>query len=61
MAFEKETTGLYLTGHPMDEYRDRLKHAKVTPLGEILESFSGEGGPFRDEPVCDGGRRGPGG
>ncbi len=49
MAFEKETTGLYLTGHPMDEYRDRLKHAKVTPLGEILESFSGEGGSFRDE------------
>ncbi|MCI8526254.1 MAG: DNA polymerase III subunit alpha [Oscillospiraceae bacterium] len=49
MAFEKETTGLYLSGHPMDEYRAQLKSARVTPIGEILESFSGEGGAFRDE------------
>ena len=50
MAFEKETTGLYLSGHPMDEYRERLRGARVAPLGEILESFSGEEqGAYRDE------------
>ena len=25
MAMEKETTGLYLSGHPMDDYRPYLK------------------------------------
>ena len=50
MAYEKETTGLYLTGHPMDEYREQLRGNRVAPLGEILESFSGEEpGPYRDD------------
>ncbi len=49
MAFEKETTGLYLTGHPMDEYRKQLQGAHVAPLGTILESFSEGDGAFQDE------------
>ena len=51
MAMEKETTGLYLSGHPMDEYRERLGRLGVSPIGAILGDFSAEDGPrrFRDE------------
>ena len=42
MQLEKETTGLYLSGHPMDEYRQSVKKAGAVPIGEILEAFSGE-------------------
>jgi DNA polymerase-3 subunit alpha len=49
MAYEKETTGLYLTGHPMDEYRSFLKNARVAAIGEILESFAEETGRYQDE------------
>ncbi len=45
MAMEKETTGLYLTGHPMDEYRALAKRHKAAPLGAILGDFAREGGP----------------
>ena len=48
---EKETTGLYLSGHPMDEYRDLVKRLKAAPIGSILSDFDQEGGPtaYRDE------------
>ena len=49
MQMEKETTGLYLSGHPMDEYRQSAKAAGAAPIGEILASFSEEGnGRFQD-------------
>ena len=47
MAMEKETTGLYLSGHPMDEYRGRLGRLGVAPIGAILSDFGGEDGPSR--------------
>lgn len=49
MAFEKATTGLYLSGHPMDEYRDKLRNTKVTALGDVLSSIAEGDGRFRDE------------
>lgn len=51
MAMEKGITGLYLTGHPMDEYRETARRAKATPIGPVLADFEREGGPetFRDE------------
>lgn len=49
MNLEKETTGLYLSGHPMDGYRQQLKGANVAPLGKILESFSEHTGEYQDE------------
>ena len=51
MTMEKETTGLYLSGHPMDEYRDLVKKRKAASIGAILSDFAQEGGPttFRDE------------
>ncbi len=51
MAMEKETTGLYLSGHPMDGYREQVRRAGAVTIGSILEDFSGEEGPrtYRDE------------
>ena len=40
MAMEKETTGLYLSGHPMDDYRGLLKHTHVVPIGSLMEGES---------------------
>ena len=37
MNMEKETTGLYLSGHPMDDYRAYLKNTNVLPIGVLLE------------------------
>ena len=44
MTMEKETTGLYLSGHPMDAYRDTVRAMKVPTIGAILEDFGQEGG-----------------
>ena len=49
MSMEKETIGLYLSGHPMDEYRKQLKGCRVTPIVRIMESFENNDGAFRDE------------
>ena len=51
MTMEKETTGLYLTGHPMDQYREAARAMKAVPIGSIMGDFAREGGPetFRDE------------
>ena len=51
MAMEKETTGLYLTGHPMDEYRQAARAVRAAPMGAILADFAKESGPdtYRDE------------
>ena len=48
MAMEKETTGLYLSGHPMDDYRPMLRNRNVVPIGELLASFSENDGRFED-------------
>ena len=47
MAMEKEVTGLYLTGHPMDAYRDVAKTMGAVTIGSILNDFKQEGGPTR--------------
>ena len=40
-------TGLYLTGHPMDEYHEAIRQIGASPIGSILTDFSQEGGPER--------------
>ena len=47
MAMEKETTGLYLSGHPMDSYRDAVRKIGAVPLGAVMSDFAQEGGPQR--------------
>ncbi|MDR0890183.1 MAG: DNA polymerase III subunit alpha [Oscillospiraceae bacterium] len=51
MQFEKETIGLYLSGHPMDDYRAQLKKCGVVPIAQILQSFETADGRFRDEQI----------
>ena len=45
MAKEKDVTGLYLSGHPMDEYRKAVRGAGVVPIGSLIADFSSETGP----------------
>ena len=40
MAMEKETTGIYITGHPMDDYRSYLKNTHVMPIGTLMDPES---------------------
>ena len=51
MAMERETTGLYLSGHPMDDYREQLKAANVVSIGRIMQSFADKDGVYQDEQV----------
>ena len=50
MSMEKETTGLYLSGHPMDQYREMARLKGAVPIGSILTDFDREDGPreYRD-------------
>ncbi len=47
MSMEKEATGLYLSGHPMDDYRKFLKNTHVLPIGVLM----GEDCPVADEGI----------
>ena len=47
MAMEKETTGIYLTGHPMDDYRQYLKGTRVVAMGDLMSEDS----HFEDEQI----------
>ena len=40
MALEKETTGIYLSGHPMDDYRQFLRNTHVVPIGNLMSEDS---------------------
>lgn len=53
MSLEKQTTGLYLSGHPMDEYRPLLRGMDVVPIGEILECFENGGDTYQDEQIVN--------
>lgn len=44
LAMEKETAGLYLSGHPMDEYRDAVRRAGIVPIGAILSDAASDSG-----------------
>jgi DNA polymerase-3 subunit alpha len=45
MAMEKDVTGLYLSGHPMDEYRETVKQSGAFPIASIVSDFAKEDGP----------------
>ena len=49
MIMEKETTGLYLSGHPMDAYRDAVRKIGAVALGSVMGDFASEDGPRRFE------------
>ena len=45
MAMEKETTGLYLSGHPMDGYRELARASGAVQISRIMDDFAQEEGP----------------
>ncbi|MBQ8834691.1 MAG: DNA polymerase III subunit alpha [Oscillospiraceae bacterium] len=47
MAMEKETTGIYISGHPMDDYRALLRNTHVVPIGNLM----GEESTFTDDQI----------
>ena len=47
MRMEREVTGLYLSGHPMDEYRAAARSIGAAGIGDILADFAPEGGNVR--------------
>ena len=42
---EKETTGLYLSGHPMDQYQEAARRLGAVTIGYIMADFDREEGP----------------
>jgi len=40
MTMEKETTGIYLSGHPMDDYRQYLKGTHVMSIASLMDEES---------------------
>ena len=46
MAMEKETTGLYLSGHPMDEYRRQAQRYGAVSIAAVMAAGE-ESGPSR--------------
>ena len=52
MKMEKEVTGLYLSGHPMDEYRSQVQKYNVVPISAIVSGSDGE----KENPYGDGQR-----
>ncbi|MBQ8910029.1 MAG: DNA polymerase III subunit alpha [Oscillospiraceae bacterium] len=47
MLMEKETTGIYLSGHPMDDYRVYLKKTHVVPIAVLMS----EECPYQDDQI----------
>ena len=47
-AYEKEITGLYISGHPMDEYKDIAKKIGADSIAEILNSDNEFGSRYKD-------------
>jgi DNA polymerase-3 subunit alpha len=41
LAMEKEITGFYVTGHPLDQYREKMQ--KYTPIGQLTTSELSDG------------------
>ena len=37
LAMEKETMGIYISGHPMDDYRPYLRNTHVVRIGTLME------------------------
>jgi len=50
MLMEREVTGLYLSGHPMDDYRKQVAAAGAAPITDITNAFEAgtETGSYQD-------------
>jgi DNA polymerase-3 subunit alpha len=37
LDYEKEVTGMFMSGHPLDNYKFEMKHYNITPLADYVE------------------------
>lgn len=37
LEYEKEVTGMFISGHPLDHFRFEMQHYKITPIAEFNE------------------------
>lgn len=37
LDFEKDVTGMYMSGHPLDNYQFEMSHYNITPISDFLE------------------------
>ncbi len=49
LKMEKEMTGLYLSGHPMDKYEEICRKIGFANIGELLESANDEMSVYKDK------------
>ena len=47
MNMERETTGIYLSGHPMDDYRPYLRNTHVVTIATLMDEES----PYQDDQI----------
>lgn len=47
LAMEKETMGIYISGHPMDDYRPYLRNTHVIQIGKLMD----EENAFQDDQI----------
>ena len=47
MLYEKETTGMYISGHPMDDYRVFLRNTHVVPIRDLMDEEKN----YRDDQI----------
>ena len=43
LQMEKEVAGIYMSGHPLDEYRDRIQKLHYANCAQLLDAENGEG------------------
>ncbi|MEG1427571.1 MAG: DNA polymerase III subunit alpha, partial [Oscillospiraceae bacterium] len=53
LTMEKEITGMYLSGHPMAQYKAFYENETVGRIDQILESGIGESDRYKDEDRVD--------
>ena len=53
LALEKLTTGLYISGHPMAEYRDMAKKLRCARIDNLLEADPQDPSSYRDGAKVD--------
>ncbi|MFI3325453.1 MAG: DNA polymerase III subunit alpha [Clostridia bacterium] len=53
LSFEKEVTGMYISGHPMSGYKALYQNRSVAKIDEINLSASGDMDIYKDKQECD--------
>ncbi len=51
LRFEKESAGMYFSGHILDDYNKNLDDISASSIREIIESFANGGGDFKEKQV----------